>query len=424
MPPFRSENVPTYFAVRACQQGLSANEVEMRYQLNPNPDELFTDIEAAQQQDDEQAGIQLSCNIHEAPVTQLYRSDHEVPPPESTCMLPETFLPHRQQPAQDLPRQSWFNALQSAFAERADTAVEEEGPIAFVVTWYVSGSFEFRTEESRILKLDQYTHLWYQDLIHLWRDKLDLTTTISCHFVQPEPPRHDTSWTIGHLIISQRVRQPFSAALLTIRFLTDRRTGLNHVAVIVRSPTNAFAVRDLCNVARVCIDRHFDLQKGHHHYQQGELIDVLSGDGLIFNIHPPVSTYHVGDDQIVTPQWLPVSTGPEPDPDADQVMVPDITDQSEFTQELFDYWDVHARVGPANIERLLHVTTWCLHADRIRFNDETRIVTLGDDFFAWESQLLRAWQDLLDPNDAVHFAIVDDQPAGFQGGYGLHIIVH
>ena len=37
----------------------------------------------------------------------------------------------------------------------------------------------------------------------------------------------------------------------------------------------------------------------------------------------------------------------EPDPDADQIMAPDIVDQSEFTQDLFDHWDVHARFGPA-----------------------------------------------------------------------------
>ena len=58
-----------------------------------------------------------------------------------------------------------------------------------------------KTEESRTLQLDQHTHLWYQDLIHLWRDRLDLTTTINCQYVQPEPPRHDTSWNIGHLIV-------------------------------------------------------------------------------------------------------------------------------------------------------------------------------------------------------------------------------
>ena len=26
--------------------------------------------------------------------------------------------------------------------ERADTACEEEGPVAFVITWFVSGSYE------------------------------------------------------------------------------------------------------------------------------------------------------------------------------------------------------------------------------------------------------------------------------------------
>lgn len=423
IPPFRTEAVPTYFAVRACQQGLNADEVEIRYQLNPNPDDLFTDIEAEQQQGDEQVGMQISRSTAVPLINKLHRCEHhEAPAPELTCTSPQTFLPHRQLPAHDPPRHSWFNALQSAFAERAETACEEEGPVAFVVTWYVSGSFEHSSEESRTLQLDQHTHLWYRDLIHLWRDKIDFMTTVNCHYVQPEPPRHDTSWNIGHLIISQHVMRPFSAVLLTIRFLTDRRTGLNYVAAVLSSPTSAFAVRDLCNLARVCIDRHYDVQKGPHRHLRDEAIAVQHGDGMIFNIHPPINTHHVGEDQVVAPQWLPVSANPAQN--EDQVMVPDITDQSDFTQELFDLWDVQARPGPAHMERLLHVTTWCLQGERIRSNDETRTVTLGDDFYAWESQLQRAWQDLLDPTAVVEFAIVDDQPAGLSGAHGLHIIVH
>ena len=46
-------------------------------------------------------------------------------------------------------------------------------------------------------------------------------------------------------------------------------------------------------MGRVCIDRHYDLQKGFHRYLQGDMIDIQHGDGLIFNIHPPVVTYHV-----------------------------------------------------------------------------------------------------------------------------------
>ena len=425
VPPFHDESVPTYFAVRACQYGLAADEIAIRHQQNPNPHDFFTDNEAAQElsEGDELIGLQISCDTAVPFQSDLRRCDHhEVPAPAFTCTSPETFLPHRQQPAFDPPRQSWFNALQTTFAERAETACDEEGPIAFIVTWYVSGSSEQCNEESRTMQLDQHTHLWYQDLIHLWRDKIDFASPVHCHFVQPEPPRHDTSWNIGHLIISQRVERPFSAVLLTIRFLTDHRTGLNYAAAVLESPTTAFGIRDTCNLARICMDRHFDVQIGHHHFVQTDEIAVQHGDGLIFNIHPPVHTFHIGDDQVIEPQWIPISATPAQDEDA--VMMPDITDQSAFTQELFDYWDVHARTGPAHMERLLHVTTWCLHAERIRFNDETRTVTLGDDFYAWESLLQRAWQDLLDPLIAVDFAIVDDQPAGFPGAHGLHIIVH
>ena len=146
-----------------------------------------------------------------------------------------------------------------------------------------------------------------------------------------------------------------------------------------------------------------------------------AGNNLMFNIHPPVVTNHFVDEHVVTPQWLTTSTQVN---QLEFEATPILQDQSEFIRALFPHWDVHARVGPANMERLLQVATWCLHSDRIRTNDEMRQVILGDDFHNWEMHLTRTWQDLLEPQVEVDFAIVWDSPERDFDLSRLHIIVH
>jgi hypothetical protein len=98
--------------VRACQQGLAAEEVEIRYQQNPNPDELYTDIEAEQQHGDEQVGLQTSSSTASPQFKGLHRG--EVPAPELTCMSPQTFLPidsNQHMIHRDIPGSMHFNQL-------------------------------------------------------------------------------------------------------------------------------------------------------------------------------------------------------------------------------------------------------------------------------------------------------------------------
>ena len=57
VPPFPAPEVSMYYAVRACQHGLTPMEITHRYRNNPDPDDLFTDLEP--EQHDAQVGIQL-----------------------------------------------------------------------------------------------------------------------------------------------------------------------------------------------------------------------------------------------------------------------------------------------------------------------------------------------------------------------------
>ena len=145
VPPFPAPEVSTYYAVRACQHGLSPIEIADRYNRNPDPDDLFTDHEP--EQTDEQVGLQLSTCRQESPTRSLttkqvaveiatphcsgiplqrLRSQGEAQPPQFNSVAPGYFPPHHQREDQDAPWASWFEMLHSAFTEHAATTCEEE----------------------------------------------------------------------------------------------------------------------------------------------------------------------------------------------------------------------------------------------------------------------------------------------------------
>ena len=133
-------------------------------------------------------------------------------------------------------------------------------------------------------------------------------------------------------------------------------------------------------MGRICIDRRCDLQHDARAFRPDEPVPLQAGNGIILNIHPPVIVQHIGNEHVTVPQWFTTS---DPVPNDMPAAIPNIDDQTDFTRELFRHWDVHARTGPAHIERLLHVHTWFLHSGRIRVNDEERLTTLGDNFHQW-----------------------------------------
>eukprot|EP00435_Cladocopium_sp_Y103_P052366 s2000_g16.t1 len=88
-----------------------------------------------------------------------------------------------------------------------------------------------------------------------------------------------------------------------------------------------------------------------------------------------------------------------------------IEDHTRFIQHLHTIWMRQATVGPAAIERMLHVMTWYLDGQYVRYNDAKRPGTLGEDFTEWEEQLRAVWADLEDSSLDTIFVFVQPTPA-------------
>lgn len=100
-----------------------------------------------------------------------------------------------------------------------------------------------------------------------------------------------------------------------------------------------------------------------------------------------------------------------------------IPPQFGFEGDVFLRWHHFAQLGPGNMEQFVRVRTW--YNDHIRWPicDHFRDANLFEDATAWRRELIRIWQDRIDPNSAIEFHIVDPDPVEETDQVAMHIII-
>ena len=418
IPPFKFEEVPTRLAVRCGQAGMSPLQTRKRHrQRGEDTDSLYSDIEAAQVRD---ASSLVQLQKTRPPFASL-RSEGQTSAPQLACVAPGAF---REQPADhpEAPRALWHTALWDAFSQSACIEVEEEGPVAYLETWYIRGISAYVTEHSRTLRLTQEQHWWQEDITDLWNDRVDRTLPLQLLWVQPTPESTAARTRIGHLILWQEPRIDLVPTVFTIEFLHETTRRVAFAAALLPTPVAAVQVRDLLRLARLCVDRRYTLSHAEVEWGPFETRHVRPGAGLVFSVHPLPRELHILDEHIVDPQIA------QPDmegvPIEEQVAQPPIAGESPFTRQLHGIWDVQAVIGPAHIERLLTIRTWYLEGRYVPFHDECRDVVLGNDFWLWEGAIVHRWRDYVLDGTDVNFVIVAPSPPSVNEFEEVHVIIY
>ena len=435
IPPFEEPSVvPTHYAVKGCQAGLNKFEIVDKYQQGIHSDALDTDIEAmladspAEELEgpatDQSALLQTSFQPFPA-----FENVHPQPTPK-TCFLsekepPQYFVEAEGFPQQghplraefDGPMQSWFSSLLHAFNANAAVECEEEGPVAYLDTWFLHGHRPGVFEESRPLRLDQFSQMWRADIVDTWRDRINMNQPLIIQWVLPVPPEPMTSSSIGHLLVYQNIPRDLAPVLITTTFQGRSHSRMARTGALVNIPTDFGHLKDLLRYARICLDRKCALSLGPRIFELHEAFEANHGDGFVITVEPLIDFFHVGDDQIASP-LISMSAIPT----ADELQgPPDILDFPDFVQNLNDRWTTLIRIGVQPRGPQIIVQTWYLDAVFYRYHHATREVTLTDDFTQWERQLVHAWHDIVDHSVPTDFAIVSSSPGDFSV---IHIILH
>eukprot|EP00435_Cladocopium_sp_Y103_P036535 s4628_g9.t1 len=97
--------------------------------------------------------------------------------------------------------------------------------------------------------------------------------------------------------------------------------------------------------------------------------------------------------------------------------------QSTFVQELWDFWHDISMQHPEESEPVFRVETWFV--DHVRFDRcyHPRNVKLHSNFLNWETALLTAWHDRVQPGADTHFAIVYPTPENMAPTADLQVVI-
>eukprot|EP00435_Cladocopium_sp_Y103_P042895 s203_g12.t1 len=280
---------------------------------------------------------------------------------------------HRRPPPHNA-KTDWLTPLGMLFLENFATEYAEEGPVIYVNTWFLHHRRYRRLSESRMLRLDDYQDLWYNDICELWSDILDPTMPATVHLVQPSPPEADAPRHVGHLLLVQGEVE-HAPVLFTALFDHPVTRRIWHLAALIPRHLTGRRLCSEMELARWCSQRLCRVRCGEAPVPLDQMTDVQDGDSVVITITtlPALDDTDFPEDQVhlmqtfashmTTPRpfarrWsrasfhveeaLDVPAGNHgesqgfcfnPRATAFHPQIPLLGTQSEFVQELHVHWD-------------------------------------------------------------------------------------
>ena len=243
---------------------------EIRHEFGPR------DENDAQDPDDDAASLmqlQSASSSSIGPTTDQIVND--------SCIL--SFPMHFNQATDRWP--FWFRAMSTAFFDGAAVERDDEGPVAFLTTWFADCSLPTVSEESRVLRLDVHANLWAQDIQHLWQDRIQDDTPVHFAWVRPKPRETPYARTFGHLIVYQHPNQHLAPVLLNLDFQALNLDGTAFAVAVLQHTATPEEVVVQAKLERICRGRRCTLHRGLPGYKWTD--DFVVGECIKFFIPPP-----------------------------------------------------------------------------------------------------------------------------------------
>ena len=158
-----------------------------------------------------------------SPMTNLERRMAQLP---SSSTLPPFF-------GLSVDPPTWIAELSRAFQDQAAVEGEDEGPVAYLSTWYLHPLYRPSCVQSRTMRMRDQPLGWHRSILERWGDQADSTLPSQIYWVTPAPPSTLTQHTIGHVLIVQGAPQDQVAALITSRIRDQEGQAVHHVATFL-----------------------------------------------------------------------------------------------------------------------------------------------------------------------------------------------
>lgn len=298
----------------------------------------------------------------------------------------------------------WLRFLFATFRDHHEIEDINEGPVAYVNTWYLDCSVESANEDSRVVRLPPQPTAWVQTIRRRWQDKIDASASIHLTWVYPTPTPNPFERTIGHLILFQHPHDFHVPILLNFQF-TALRDGTGNAAVVIQKDASPEHIVEIVKLERVCRGRRCTLHRRIPDGRWGQ--DLKRGECLKLIIPSPGERAH---SDLYTNPYGSVIVHPADFIEPEPLLSMRIEDFPLFFQELHHLWVQFASRMPAALEKVMEITTWYVDGRSRPFNDHSREVVLADDFNQWENEIRNAWADLIDVDEPLDLFFVKPVP--------------
>ena len=323
----------------------------------------------------------------------------------------------------------------------------DEGPIAYIVTWYIHHQRQRICREGRPHRITSDTTTWKEEILALWEDVLDPDYHTTIHLVRPPPPCARTECVLAHLILEQSERPHHVDGLITIHAHDQYGDSTQHTAYSLPNAMTAQSVLRTAEMHVFCQTRICSVRLGAWPFGMVDIDDVPRAAGLSINIRPliPINEEFDSSDlmQRSRTRWRRELT-PQDDQDSSSAphrcsqthfhfnpaapafdpTAPTIFTMNENIQELHQYWLRTAFSWEGEMPSTT-IQSWFVdhHDPNLWTCTQSRAVRLFEDFTQWETQIRHAWRDLVNPTMPWELQVVIPTPINTATETAAHVLV-
>ena len=149
------------------------------------------------------------------------------------------------------------------FATTSIIECEDEGPIAYIETWYIHHQIHRRCTEPRSVRIRHDSPSWIEDIIEPWATTLVPDLEVTIHLVKPQPPRTNMECIMAHLILEQSTRVAHTVGMVSTMMSETHRGPFHHSAYSLPDIMNQAYVLRQAGLQEVCRDGRCRVRLGN-----------------------------------------------------------------------------------------------------------------------------------------------------------------
>lgn len=355
-----------------------------------------------------------------------------------------------------LPPQRAFNAHlhfddRRLFARIFETTsiieCEDEGPIAYLETWYIHHQTHRSCTESRSVRISHDSPSWIEDIVEPWATTIDPALEVTIHLVKPQPPRTNMECIMAHLILEQSSRLEHTVGMISTATSQTPRSQFHHSAHSLPDIMNQAYVLRQAGLHEVCRDGRCRVRLGNIPFGLFDWDDFPRASSLTihreqFSFSSHATSHEVLDlMQRTAIRWRRRSTDQHgssaqqpgggctnftfnPHARPFDPATPHIASVPENVQELHQLWSRTAFSWQGE-EASTIVMTWLVdqYHPGLRTCLQPRPVRLYSDFRQWTMQLRSVWPDRAITGAPIMLHVVTPQPPNLHPNVAAHVIL-